>query len=193
MLVIRDDPTAPDTTAGRAEIAAITADLLGKINQLHTSIADLKLVKSQVEAKMGLKDDIDFPEELTEAGKTLSENIDTWIKTLISPERKFFQDALNWQDQYLDDLHITFGTMYSAIPPVTRTHVEKYEELMAGWPEVIGERDRIISEDLGNFNALYADLDLPAILMPGETVEEEEEDGEETTEETTENTDESED
>jgi hypothetical protein len=181
-LVIRDDPTSPDTAGGRAERETITRDLIGKINELHTSITDLKLVKSQVEAKLGLADNVDLPEELTEAGKTLNENIDAWIKTLISPEREFFQDALNWQDQYLDDMHITFGFIYSAIPPVTRTHVEKYNELMEKWPEVIAGRDRIISEDLGAFNALYSDLGLPAILMPGEEKDQ-------STEETTENED----
>ena len=174
MLVIRDDPTAPDSSAGRVEIAAITNDMLDKINELHTSIADLKIVKGQVEAKMGLKDDVDLPEELTEAGKTVNDNINNWIETLISQDRKFFQDALNWQDQYLDEMHITFAYIWSAIPPLTRSHVEKYDELVAKWPEVIGERDRIIAEDVGNFNSLYNDLDLPAILVPGEVTEEEE-------------------
>ena len=142
--------------------------MLAKINELHTSISDMKTIKAQVEEKLALEDDFELPQELTEAGKLIVDNIDAWIETLISQDREFFQDALNWPDQYLDDLHVTFGNIYSAIPPIPRTHVDKYNALMEKWPEVIAERERILAEDLDAFNTLYSTLGLPAILLPGE-------------------------
>jgi len=155
----------------KGEQYTITNGLYGMISDLHQAVSDLNIVKGQAEAKLDLTDKAALPDELIEAGETLVENIDAWIETLLSTERSNFQDALNWPDQYLDYLHATFGSIFSAMPPLNRNQIEKYEELKARYPEVIGEFDRIITEDLGAFNTLYAELGLPAILIPGEEQE----------------------
>ena len=168
---VHQDPRSPIPEFMKGEQYTITNGLYGMISDLHQAISDLKMVKGQAEAKLDLADKAALPDELIEAGETLVENIDAWIETLLSPERSNFQDALNWPDQYLDYLHATFGSIFSAVPPLNRNQIEKYEELKARYPEVIGEFERIIAEDLGAFNILYGELGLPAILIPGEKQE----------------------
>ena len=176
---LSQDPRAPFSQDERGQQYAYSDDMYGMISELHEAIFDLTLIKDQVQAKLDIARKTGLPDDLKEVGETLVEGIDEWIATLLAKERSNFQDALNWPEQYLDFLHATYGTIANTIPPLTATQVEKYQELKAAYPEVIAGRDRIITEDLAAFNTLYADLGLPAILLPADEDETEQPETEE--------------
>ncbi|MCH8081202.1 MAG: hypothetical protein IID52_02310 [Proteobacteria bacterium] len=181
---VSDDPRSPIPGFMKGEQNELVLDLYKRIYELHENILDLQLVKAQVQEKLDLPDDIGMPGSVVEAGEDLIENIDAWIATLINKERTNFQDSLNWGDKYLDLLHWTYISFQSEVPPLNRNQVSEYHNLVGQWDDIVAGRDRIIAEDIVNFNALYSEKEIPALIMPGVLPEEPETD--DTTKEETE-------
>ncbi|MCH7805538.1 MAG: hypothetical protein IH995_00135 [Proteobacteria bacterium] len=181
---VSDDPRSPIPGFMKGEQNELVLDLYKRIYELHENILDLQLVKAQVQEKLDLPDDIGMPGSVVEAGEGLIENIDAWIATLINKERTNFQDSLNWGDKYLDLLHWTYISFQSEVPPLNRNQVSEYHNLVGQWDDIVAGRDRIIAEDIANFNALYSEKGIPALIMPGVLPEEQETD--DTTKEETE-------
>ncbi|MCH8347640.1 MAG: hypothetical protein IH901_03990 [Proteobacteria bacterium] len=173
---VSDDPRSPIPGFMKGEQNELVLDLYKRIYELHENILDLQLVKAQVQEKLDLPDDIGMPGSVVEAGEDLIENIDAWIATLINKERTNFQDSLNWGDKYLDLLHWTYISFQSEVPPLNRNQVSEYHNLVGQWDDIVAGRDRIIAEDIANFNALYSEKGIPALIMPGVLPEEPETD-----------------
>ncbi|MCH8173512.1 MAG: hypothetical protein IIA70_09445, partial [Proteobacteria bacterium] len=169
---VSDDPRSPIPGFMKGEQNELVLDLYKRIYELHENILDLQLVKAQVQEKLDLPDDIGMPGSVVEAGEGLIENIDAWIATLINKERTNFQDSLNWGDKYLDLLHWTYISFQSEVPPLNRNQVSEYHNLVSQWDDIVAGRDRIIAEDIANFNALYSEKGIPALIMPGVLPEE---------------------
>jgi len=184
---VSDDPRSPIPGFMKGQQNDLVRDLYKRIYELHEDIADFQLVKKQVQAKLDLPKDVNLPKDVKEAGEGVIETIDAWIAGLINKERTNFQDSLNWGDKYLDLLHWTYLDFLSDVPPMSQNKIADYQDLLSEWDGIIAERDRILSEDIANFNTLYSDKGIPAVILPGVLPEEEEPADEE--EETTESED----
>lgn len=167
-LTVRQDPRTPYSEAEARESEALAFEAYEKVRKLHDAVLDIKVVKEQAEAKVALARKAGLPDELKEKGEALVEAIDEWIGTLLSTEREGFQDALNWPDRYLDDLHAAYAFAASITPPATEQQVENIRAVLDQWDDVMAGRDRILEEELAAFNAAYDELDLPAIVVPKE-------------------------
>jgi len=171
---VSDDPRSPIPGFMKGEQNDLVRDLYKRIYELHESIADFQLVQKQVGEKLDLPDEVNLPKAVREAGEKVNESIDNWIGGLINKERTNFQDSLNWGDKYLDLLHWTYLDFLSDIPPMSRNKIADYQDMLTEWEGIIAERERILVEDIANFNALYSELGIPAVILPGDLPEEEE-------------------
>ncbi len=171
---VSDDPRSPIPGFMEGQHGEVVLDIYKRIYELHENIADLQLVQSQIKEVLDLPDDVNIPSAVIEAGEGVNEAIDDWIAGLINKERTGFQDALNWGDKYLDLLHWTYLTFQSDIPPLSQNSYADYQDMLTEWDGIIAERDRILAEDVANFNTLYSESAIPAVVLPGDLPEEEE-------------------
>lgn len=168
-LAVRQDPRAPYTEDAAREHEALAFEAYRKVRKLHDAILDIKVVKEQAEAKAALAKKAGFPDDLKAKAEALVEAIDGWIGTLLSLEREGFQDALNWPDRYLDDLHAAYAFAAAITPPATEQQVENIRAVLDRWDGVMAEREQILNQELAAFNAAYDELGLPAIVVPKES------------------------
>ncbi len=183
---VSQDPRSPIPEFMKGQQGEVVLDIYKRIYELHESIADLQLVQSQINEILDLPDEVNIPNAVVEAGEGVNEAIDEWIGGLINKERTGFQDALNWGDKYLDLLHWTWLTFQSDIPPLSQNSYADYQDMLTEWDGILAERDRILAEDVANFNTLYSESAIPAVVLPGVLPEEEDEPEEEETDENTE-------
>jgi len=103
--------------------------------------------------------------QLVDNGKKLIERIDTWEQNLIQPKQKTFQDVINFNNKLNAQLMHLKGYIDVEDPKVTQGAKERLQDLLAEWNVYKNERDTIINVEMLNYNTLYKELDLPAILI----------------------------
>ena len=103
-----------------------------------------------------------------EKGEALKERITQWEESLIQPRQKTFQDVINFNNQLNAELMYLRGFIDVAEPTLTQGAKERLSDLLQEWNALAKERDAIVVEGMAEFNALYRELDLPALILEGE-------------------------
>ncbi len=116
-------------------------------------LADCKVLKKQAEIRIESGDNIDSMKASNDAAKSLVEAIDEWEKTVINRQRSNGQNVLQSPpklDFYLSALLVTAD---SAMHGLTQGMRDRFNDLDPSWQEDMAARDKLIAEDVANFNA----------------------------------------
>ena len=121
--------------------------------------------KTQVEAVNKALENIDDVEALIEKGKAVAKSILNWEENLVQSKQKTFQDVINFENQINIELANLKSRVDQAEPQVTAGAKERLEDLSNTWAEYRTELDRIINEEVGEFNQMYKDKNLPVLIL----------------------------
>lgn len=143
----RDEATAIQIVEKQSTVKSIYND----INNLYKSLKQLQEVREQVgRMKNRLEDD----EEVQEKGGEIEKSIEEVEKELISPKQETFQDIINFRNKLDRQLYNLMQTIDSNVPPVTKGEKELYLELQQQWSELYKYVEKILVDDVANFNKL---------------------------------------
>ena len=102
---------------------------------------------------------------LLEKGESLMKRITSWEENLIQPKQKTFQDVINYNNKLNAQLTHLKGYIESAEPKVTKGAIARWTDLQNDWQVYENERQAIVQEEMSNYNAMYKELGLPAVIM----------------------------
>jgi cell fate (sporulation/competence/biofilm development) regulator YlbF (YheA/YmcA/DUF963 family) len=158
----------PKVSASPAAYAAQQEALVridDAIRDMHGAVGQLRGVKSQLKTHQALLEDNEKASELLEKGAALQEDISTWEENLIQPRQKTFQDVINYNNQLNAELMNLRSYIDVAEPELTQGANERLSDLLGEWNKMALERDTIVNTGMSQYNALYRQLELPALIM----------------------------
>ena len=135
------------------------------IRDMHRAVGQLRKVTTQLQAYESLLEGNEKANPLLEKGEALQERITKWEESLIQPKQKTFQDVINFNNQLNAELMYLRGFIDVAEPAVTQGAQERLSDLIQQWNVLAKERDAIVGEGMAEYNALYRDLGLPALIL----------------------------
>ena len=162
---ILPNPKIDASSADYAEQQQVLNQIENAITSMHEAVNQMRSAKKQLMSYDALLKDNESAKELVTLGDSLVKRIKTWEENLIQPNQKTFQDVINFHNQLNADLMHLKGFVDTAEPKVTEGAKERLRDLLAKWNTFENEKKAIIDNEMANYNALYQQLDLPAILL----------------------------
>ncbi|MGY8985264.1 MAG: WD40/YVTN/BNR-like repeat-containing protein [Sphingomonadales bacterium] len=161
-LTINPDPRSEITMSQWAEHARISREAYDLATELNRSINTLRDARAQIEdtiKREGITD------ELREAGEAAAKALIDWDESVISDKREFFQDVLNWPDKLFSDVYGIYGILAGSTPPITEGAKERLTDISVEFGKAMVIRDTVLDGAVTNFNKVYSESGLPAILL----------------------------
>jgi len=165
MATVKPDPRIKATPQDYEEQALILGQITDVFDDIHDNVNRMRDAKTQVTAVNKALKNIDDVEDLIEKGKTVIKSIKDWESNLIQPKQKTFQDVINFENQINIELANLKSRVDQAEPHVTKGAKERLVDITSKWMEYRTELDRIIDEDVADFNNDYKAKDLPILIL----------------------------
>lgn len=141
--------------------ATMMAEVDAMFVELTRSLIAVRDARTQVKGRLKRLED----GPLKEAGEALVKALDDWQDSVVSKDRTFFQDVLNYPDRLVSHLAMLYGDMDGMIPPFTQGVRDRFDDLKGEWTQAKAERDSVLSGDLAAFNRRYREDGLDAVIL----------------------------
>lgn len=135
------------------------------IKEMHESVNKMRSAKAQLNRYAELLEGNEQADSLLAKGKDLSKRITQWEENLIQAKQKTFQDVINFNNKLNAQLITLMRYIDQDDPKLTAGATQRYNDLMADWNVYKRERDAIIDTEMRQYNALFKQLDLPALIL----------------------------
>ncbi len=160
------DPNLDATVAEYAAQAEVLTGAEGAARDIHRSVNRLRQVRNQVKALNENLEEVSGTDNLIAKGKDIIDRITEWEENLIQPDQKTFQDVVNFPNRLNAEFMNLKSRVDGPVPVVTEGAKARLDELLSDWRNYRQVLDRIIQEDVADFNATYRELELPAVVVP---------------------------
>ncbi|MDC6366177.1 MULTISPECIES: VPS10 domain-containing protein [Flavobacteriaceae] len=147
------------------EQQAFLAQIEETIHSMHGAVNQMRSVKTQLKNHKKLLKDMDSADDLLKLGDSLVERIEVWEEKLIQPDQKTFQDVINFENQLNADFMHLKEFVDVAEPKITQGAKQRLQDLLAIWKTMDNEKNAIVKNEMSNYNAMYAKLQIPALLL----------------------------
>lgn len=164
-VTVLPNPKVKGTTADYEAQQQILNTIENIVVAIHKSVNAMRSAKSQLKQYDDLLADNKEAEALLKKGDSLTKRITTWEENLIQPKQKTFQDVINFPNKLNSQLLNLRGYVDVAEPKVTQGAKERLHDLLAQWNGFKIEHDAIINTEMQEYNELYQQLGIPAIIM----------------------------
>ena len=170
-IVLKDPPELDIPPALWDEQQNLMKSIEEKINELHKSVLSTMDLGKRIQS---INDQIDDGDEnlkdLKERGIELKEKIDEWQGKVIELRQKGFQDALNWPAGMNSEFFILRNNLDTYEPSLPEGYKQRFNDVSDQWTRHSLVLEKIMEEDVANYNELFKSKNLPALTKPKEPV-----------------------
>ncbi|RMF01886.1 MAG: glycosyl hydrolase, partial [Bacteroidetes bacterium] len=164
------DPRLQVPQGSYAEQQMILDTIAQTVADIHSSVEMMQELRDQMQAlrrRLGSKT-VHAP--LLAQADSIVAKIDRWTGELVQPAQQTSQDVINFPNRLNAELMNLHSRCDGIDPRVTQGTRERLQDLLAAWAQLRSIRDEIIQTEMAAFNALYAELKLPALFLPDQEV-----------------------
>ncbi len=133
--------------------------------EIHEAVNQMRKAGEQVKRYTELLELHENMADLIKQGKRLQETIKTWEENLIQPKQKTFQDVINFPNQLNAELLNLKSRVDTHDPRPTQGAQQRLSDLQAEWAKHKKQLQSIMENEVKQFNELYKQKNLPAIIM----------------------------
>ncbi len=155
------DPINSYDSDAIAEQQAFVDEVFGMIDAIYTRVGSLQSIQEQVTMRQSLAKEAG-DDAVAEAAESLRSKLESWQKSVTTPQRETFQDVLNFHpriDAFLIDV---YQQADRAVLGLTRGQRDRLNDLRPQWQEAMSAWETLVSEDVAAFNAVAG----PAVAAP---------------------------
>ncbi len=158
------DPNLKVTSADWMAQQETMNQVENSLEEINKSINSLRKVKKQVESYNESLKNVPEGKEMIENGKQLLKKIDKWESNLVETRTKTFQDMINFPHKLNGEYFQLRNTLDSHDPRVTQGVHDRLQDIQADWQKYKGQMNEIIQKDIGQYNKMFKDKNLPALM-----------------------------
>ncbi len=136
------------------------------VKDLNQSVTQLRNVKGQLENRLSLLKKMEGQKSLVELGEKATKSIVKWEEQLIQPKQETFQDVINFPNRLNSEFLNMKTTIDTYAPKPTDGAKSRLNDILALWEKGKKEMNRIIADEVAEFNKAYAAAALPALILP---------------------------
>ena len=137
--------------------------LEGRINDIHNSINTTIDISNKLKAISEQLEGDEASQDLKDAADSLSRMMKEWQSVVIEFRQKGFQDVLNWPAGMNSEYFMLRNNLDTYDPKVPDGYATRMQDLDKQWADHKKVLDKIMNEDVVNFNAMFSARDLPAL------------------------------
>ena len=164
-ITIRPNPKIRSKAVDYVAQQSVLEEIEDMVRDMHKSVNQMRSVKSQIDGYSKLLKGNGAAKALLEKGEALNKRITSWEENLIQSKQKTFQDVINFNNKLNSELLHLKGFIDGPFPKLTQGAKERLNDLKNDWNTYKIERDAIITSEMAQFNSMYKQLEIPAIIM----------------------------
>jgi photosystem II stability/assembly factor-like uncharacterized protein len=165
---LRADPRSSASPGDLQAQFDFTWGINRKLTDTHRAITRLRAVRSQLSAIEERADGQESLQGLAEASERLKEQLKEIEEALYQTRMEARQDPLNFPIRLNDKLAGVMQVASYGDHPPSASAIAVRDELVAAIDLQLQKLDRVLGEELANFNQLADRLELPAVAVKGE-------------------------
>ncbi|GJM34412.1 MAG: hypothetical protein DHS20C18_34130 [Saprospiraceae bacterium] len=163
---ILPDPRIKISPTDYADQQEILVTIDNVVKDIHHAVSRMRAVKKQIgEYNIQLKNN-ETAASVVDKGKDIIDKLDRWEENLIQPHQKTYQDVINFPNGLNSELINLRSRVDTQDPTVTSGARQRLKDLLDDWSKYQSIMDRIIEDDVAEFNRLFRVKDLPALVVP---------------------------
>lgn len=136
------------------------------INEIHQAVLDLRKIQKQIDVLNEIFGAEAGNSDLLEAGKKLKQTIEQWEGELVQTKQKNFQDVINFPSKLNAELFALKDKLDVHDPQVTQGTKVRMGDLKEIWKEQKAAMQKIIEEDITEYNKTFRDKNIPLLVLP---------------------------
>jgi len=106
------------------------------------------------------------PADLIAAGQSAIDAINQWEGYVMQTDMETFQDVVNFLNRLNSHMINLLQTIDGSDPPLTQGQRDRYGDLVEDWDVYKEKFEGILSNEISEFNHLYQQTGLPAVIIP---------------------------
>ena len=165
-LTIAWDPRLTFDTQKIAEQQEMANRIYDMLDELHGSVNALRKAKQQAKTRKDIIEALEGSEALANAAEDVINAVDEWEKTVITTEREFFQDVLNWPDRLDADLQVLLGNIDAAPQGLTQGMRDRFSDIETDWRAAMSARNAVVDGPVAAFNTLFLEESAAGLALP---------------------------
>ena len=163
-LEIISDPHVKATAAEWTAQQEFLRQASEQFDELHKAVNRMRQVKKQIETyNESLKDNADA-KDLVTTGKDLVKKIEKWESNLVEPRSKNFQDVINFPNKLNAEFLQLRSVADTHDPRLTKGVQDRGRDVQADWTRYKQQMNQLIQIDIGNYNKLFREKNMPALV-----------------------------
>jgi len=141
-------------------------DIRNRTTEINEKIITIRSIKKQVNALSNLMSESGFKnEEITKTGKELIKNLSTIEEEMIQVKSKSRQDPLNYPIKLDNKIAALVRVVASVDAKPTAQSYDVLNDLVNQAQVHYKKLDKVLSEDLFQFNNMVSDAAVPAVMV----------------------------
>ncbi len=164
----------PNLNASASDWAA-QQEMLNQVErsaeEITQSINKMNKVKKQVESYGETFSDNPELRDLVKQGKDLVKKIEQWQSQMIQTKFKTGQDVVNYPNKLNSEFMILRNSLGDHDPRVTQGVRDRLSDIQADWQKRKQEVNDIIQKDVGNYNKMFREKNVPALMTAPKEVD----------------------
>ncbi|HTB10441.1 MAG TPA: hypothetical protein VK752_02660 [Bryobacteraceae bacterium] len=164
--VVKNDPRLKTTPAEFSAQLSLSIQVRDKLSQVNQAVIDIRGAKKQLEDYAArLKDDA-AAKKVADAARDLDKKLTAVEEELYQIKNQSSQDPLNFPIKLNNRLGALLGVIQSTDAGPTKQSNVVYEGLASEANAQIRAADKLLKEDVAQFNKLVRDSNIPAVTVP---------------------------
>jgi photosystem II stability/assembly factor-like uncharacterized protein len=164
--VVKNDPRLKTTPAEFSAQLSLSIQVRDKLSQVNQAVIDIRAAKKQLEDYAArLKDDT-AAKKVADAARDLDKKLTAVEEELYQIKNQSSQDPLNFPIKLNNRLAALLGVIQSTDAGPTKQSNVVYEGLASEANAQLRAADKLLKDDVAQFNKLVKDSDIPAVTVP---------------------------
>jgi len=160
------DPRVKTTPEQFSSQLSLSLQIRDKLSQVNQAVVDIRAAKKQLEDYAArLKDDV-AAKKVADAAKDLDKKLTEVEQELYQTKNQSSQDPLNFPIKLNNRLAALLGVVQENDAGPTKQSNVVYEGLASEANAQIRAADQLLKDDVGAFNKLVRDSNIPAVSVP---------------------------
>ncbi len=164
--VVTSDPRLKTTAADYSAQLSLSIQIRDKLSQVNQAVVDIRAAKKQLEDYAArLKDDA-AAKKVADAARDLDKRLTAVEEELYQIKNQSSQDPLNFPIKLNNRLAALLGVVQGTDAGPTKQSNVVFEGLASEANAQLRAADKLLKDDVAQFNKLVKDSDIPAVTVP---------------------------